>query len=377
MGCCSNSEHRALNLNIIFPERFPSPGIFNQQSAMLLDKLKYKLPLLALCLISFAFTGCSLFQDDLEECPAGLRLRFVFNYNLLKADAFSTQVNSVNVWAFDKNGTFVWSGAASGDALAEPGYVMETPLGEGTYDFIAWCGLLDNADFNLQTYTPSSKQDLEVKLQMLEKDGKNISSSHFKGLFNGSVSNVTYVVDPMKPSIMTVTVPLIKDTNDIVVMLANLNGKPLDRNDFTVSFTYADSWLAWDNQVIPGCPTVDYTPWSSLYGETTLAPINSKAGEVRSTLLFEMSSSRLIQGANAYLDVVRTEDNVTIIHIPLIEYFLLEKGTRYDEFGDQEYLDRRDDYSILFFIDSNKTWYIAAGIYINSWAIVPPQNENA
>ena len=43
---------------------------------------------------------------------------------------------------------------------------------------------------------------------------------------------------------------------------------------------------------------------------------------------------------------------------------------------DQEYLDRQDDYSILFFIDASNNWYMAGGIYINSWAVVPPQNEN-
>lgn len=345
---------------------------------MLRHNLTYKLTLLAICLMSLPFFGCSsMIYDDLEECPAGLRLRFEFNYNLLKADAFTTQVNSVNVWAFDNTGACVWSGAESGDALKDPAYIMETPLGEGTYDFIAWCGLLDNADFNLQSYTPASKEELEVRLRTLQQDGLNISSSHFKGLFHGSLSNVNYVVNPTKPSIMTVTVPLIKDTNDIVIMLSNLNGEPLDSKDFYVKFTYADSWLAWNNSVIPGCPTVTYTPWNTLYGETTLSPINSKTDRVRSTLLYEMSSSRLIEGAEAYLDIFRTEDDVNIIHVPLIEYFLLEKGTRYDEFGEQEYLDRRDDYSVLFFIDSDLTWYMAAGIYINSWAVVPPQSEHA
>ncbi len=342
---------------------------------MLLDKLKYKLRLSAVCVAALAMGGCSsLIYDDLDECPAGLQLRFVFDYNLLKADAFATQVTSVNVWAFDATGAFVWSGEAQGEPLTQPGYIMETPLGEGTYDFVAWCGLEDNADFNLATYKPASKQELEVKLKMLESDGLNVSSSHFRGLYNGVVTGVDYVVDPLKPSVMTVTVPLIKDTNDIVVMLANEDGTPLDRNDFTVTFSYADSYLAWDNAVMAESPEVTYQPWSTMYGETTLAP-RGEADAVRSTLLYELSTSRLMEGGRAYLDVVRNTDGVTIIHVPLIEYFLLEKGNRYNQFGKQEYLDRRDDYSALFFIDKEKNWYIAGAIYINSWAIVPPQSE--
>lgn len=328
------------------------------------------------CLSGFAFTGCSLLQEDLEPCPAQLRLQFVYNYNLLKADAFSTQVTSVNVWAFDASGACVWSGAESGEKLTEPGFIMDTPLSEGVYDFVVWGGLNDNADFDLATYTPESKEELEVTLKTVAKDGENVSASHFKGLFHGYVGTVNYTIDPQSPSITTVTVPLIKDTNDIAVMLCNENGNALDADDFTVKFTYADSRLAWNNQVKDASPLVTYQPWSRLYGQTTLQPLSSGDNSaVRSTILYELSVSRLMVGGNAYLDVVRNADNKTIIHVPLIQYFLLEKGNRFDIFGDQEYLDRRDDYTVLFFLDNDNDWYMSAGIYINSWVVVPPQNE--
>ncbi len=317
--------------------------------------------------------------DDLEECPSGLNLRFVFDYNMLNIDAFSTQVKSVNVWAFDSTGKLVWTGHAAGEELTRPNYIMETPLTAGTYDFIAWCGLDDNADFNLDTYTPESKTELEVRLKTIEKENLNISSSHFKALFHGMKSNVEYVVEPMKPSVTTVTIPLIKDTNDIAVMLVNEDGTVISREDFSVSISYADSWLEWNNDVAAASPVVNYQPWSINYGETTLEPITKATtdenGPVRSTLLCELSTSRLMEKGKAWLDVVRLEDNTTIIHVPIIEYFLLEKGERHSHYSDQEYLDRRDDYSALFFIDKEKGWYMAGGIYINSWAIVPPQSS--
>ena len=324
-----------------------------------------------------AFSGCSsLVYDDLSECPARLDVKFQFNYTLDRGEAFAAQVHSVNVWAFDKAGKFVWSGAASGEALTLPDFKIETTLGEGTYDFIAWCGLDGNDDFALDTYTPTSMRELEVKLNTIEKDGANYSSSHFSALFHGMKSGVEHKVDPYAPSITTVTIPLIKDTNDIAVMLVNQDGTVLDRNDFTVSVSYADSWLAWDNAVISGCPTVTYTPWSSMSGATTSDMIPGEAETpVRSTALYEMSVSRLIAGGDAWLNVVRNTDGELIIHVPLIDFFLLEKGARFDIYGDQEYLDRRSDYSVVFFLDNGLNWYIAAGIYINGWAIVPPQNE--
>lgn len=324
-----------------------------------------------------ALSGCSsLVYDDLPECPARLDVKFQFNYTLDRGEAFAEQVHSVNVWAFDKAGNFVWSGEAAGEALKAPDFKLETPLGEGTYDFVAWCGLEDNDDFSLATYTPSDMHELEVKLNTIEKDGGDFSSSHFKALFHGMKTGVVHKVDPYAPSITTVTIPLIKDTNDIAVMLVNQDGTALDKNDFTVSFSYADSWLAWNNAVMAESPLVTYTPWSSLAGATTSDMIAGEENNpVRSTVLYEMSVSRLIEGGKAYLDIVRNTDGELIIHVPLIEYFLLEKGARFDEYGNQVYLDRRSDYSVLFFFDNGLNWYTAYGVYINGWAIVPPQNE--
>lgn len=321
-------------------------------------------------------TGCdSLIYDELPECPAGLNVRFQFNYTLDRGEAFAEQVHSVNVWAFDQTGKCVWTGSAAGEGLKDPDFKLETPLGEGTYDFVAWCGLDGNEDFTLATYTPSSMEELEVKLNMIEKNGLNVSSSHFKGLFHGAKYGVVHTVDVNKPSITTVTIPLMKDTNDIAVMLVNEDGTVLDAKDFTVTFTYADSWLAWDNAVMGDSPTVTYTPWSELYGETTTGRAEGDDSPVRSSVLYEMSVSRLLVNGNAYLDIVRNTDGERIIHIRLIDYFVWSKGNRFDEYGDQEYLDRRSDYEALFFIDNNLGWYAAMGIYINGWAVVPPQSS--
>ncbi|MDE5800480.1 MAG: FimB/Mfa2 family fimbrial subunit [Paramuribaculum sp.] len=333
----------------------------------------------ALVAVGLTMTGCSsLVYDDLPECPAQLNVKFRFNYTLDRGEAFAAQVHSVNVWAFDHSGKFVWSGSASGDILTDPDFKMETPLGEGTYDFVAWCGLDGNDDFSLATYTPVYMTELETKLNTIEKDGLNGSSSHFKALFHGMQLGIVHKVNPNAPSITTVTIPLIKDTNDIAVMLVNEDGTALKESDFTVTFTYADSWLAWNNAVQDDSPAVTYTPWSVLYGETTKARADGDANgssPVRSSLLYEMSVSRLMVGGDAYLDIVRNTDGVRIIHIPLIDYFIYAKGNRFDQYSDQEYLDRRSDYSALFFIDNNLGWYTAAGIYICGWAVVPPQSD--
>lgn len=332
----------------------------------------------ALAAAIVATGGCSMVHEDLPECPAQLSVSFVYDCTLNSSDAFPKEVESVNVWAFDKTGALAWSGSASGEALKQKGFKIDTPLGEGTYDFVSWCGLLDNGDFDLQTYTPASKEDLEVKLLTVAgTDGANVSKSHFKRLFNGSTLGVDYSIDPYKPSIQTAEVHLMKDTKDIRVMLMHLDGSPLENRDFSATITYADSWYAWNNDIMPGCPTVTYEPWNVKYGQTTRpGKANPGDADTAAALLFEFSTARLMAGGDAILTIHRNWDDRDIVNIRLIDFLLMVRG-HYDIADDQDYLDRQDDYSLVFFLDSNSTWYEAAGIYINSWAVVPPQNSHA
>lgn len=328
----------------------------------------------------FGFAGCSLINDDLEECPANLSLRFIYDYNLKFSNAFPHEVKSVYVWAFDETGALVWSESASGEALSDENFAIETPLTEGRYDFVSWCGLQGNNDFNLATYTPASKEELEIKLNTIDTDRSYVSQSHFPGLYHGTLLNENYILNTNEPSIKTVTIPLMKDTNDIRVLLQKYDGSEIKESDFEVFMTIPDAWLDWNNAVNPEGPMVTYRPWDIKHGTAAMEE-EPEDGTVTSisSLLYEFSSSRLIVDADATLTVRRTSDNKDIIRIPIIDYFLMVKGHYENPDGtpltDQQYLDRQDDYSILFFIDENNGWYIGYGIYINSWAVVPPQNQ--
>lgn len=321
--------------------------------------------------------GCSLIYDDLPECPSQLRLRFVYDYNMKYADAFSHEVKSVNVWAFDSNGVFVWSGNQTGAVLQQKDFVMDTNLPEGKYDFVAWCGLEDNDAFSLSTYTPSSREELEVKLKTMIDKGQNISDSRLNSIYNGVLENVEYMIDPQKPSLKTATVYLMKMTNNITVMLQNIDGTAIKEGDFTASLSCADAWLEWNGNVASDSPLVTYKPWRQLFGEASLDKDGGKSQLTSvSALIFGLSTSRLMAQGETILTITRTSDNKEIIKIPLVEYLLLEKEMNHESLSDQEYLDRRDDYSVLFFIDGNSNWFISAGIYINGWAVVPSQSDS-
>lgn len=328
-----------------------------------------------------ALAGCSFVNEDLPECTHSLKVNFNYDYNLKFSNAFHHEVKSVNVWAFDSNGTFVWHGSAYGESLKSEDFALDSPLREGVYDFVSWCGLNDNDDFSLATYAPASKEELEVKLNTLEDGAANVSHSFFKSLYYGSLSGYEYKPTPYINSVDTVTIPLMKDTNNIRVLLQRYNGEEISAEDFEVMITIPDAWLAWTNDVMPQGPMVTYQPWGIEYGTASMPDMTGQSGTITSvsSLLYEFSSSRLMAGADATLTVRRTSDNADVIRIPIIDYFLMVKGHYENPDGtpltDQQYLDRQDDYSILFFIDEHNEWYMGYGIYINKWAVVPPQNQ--
>ncbi len=65
--------------------------------------------------------------------------------------------------------------------------------------------------------------------------------------------------------------------------------------------------------------------------------------------------------------IYRREDNSLVASIPLGDYALITKG-KHKQLSDADYLDYRDDYSMVLFLDDNGRW-----IYINSWMLVEQQ----
>ena len=82
----------------------------------------------------------------------------------------------------------------------------------------------------------------------------------------------------------------------------------------------------------------------------------------------EFTVGRLVLGHHPRLTVTNQRGE-TIFSIPLIDYALLVKGYYNRDMDDQEYLDRQDEYNMVFFLDENDRW-MNAYIYINSWKVV-------
>ncbi len=80
-----------------------------------------------------ALCACSMMTEDLSDCPKGLNVRFVYDYNTARADMFKDHVGHVKLYVYDENGNKVAEQSVSNtpesQPLAQYGYTMHFPDG--------------------------------------------------------------------------------------------------------------------------------------------------------------------------------------------------------------------------------------------------------
>lgn len=324
-------------------------------------------------IVSAMTAGC--IREDFAECKNTYDLQLVFDRNMLYADAFASQVRSVDVKVFDSStGREVYSFADSGAALAADDYRVALPIPPGTYDILCWAGMAEGDSFGYALPAADMLQQHNVTLNT----ENGVSSRRLNNLYHGLSRGVTFVSGNSlgHDQTQTATVYLTKNTNRVCVMLHNLDGTELDESGFTFSITSGNALMNYDNTLDPA-GRVTYRPWhvTPIMLETE-PKSETKSGAVQSALAAEISMARLVPDGNSRLDVYRTADSQRIISVPLERNLLLYKGEYHSMMSDGEYLDRQDDYTITFILDRNNNWDRAAMIYINNWATPPVQYQD-
>jgi len=338
--------------------------------------LKYTV---AALLAPLMLTSC--ITEELQECPNEYNLRIAFERNMLNADAFASRVKSVDIQVFDHTtGVPVYRHTESGEALASGHYTVSLPIPVGTYDILCWGGLNEGPAFS---YTNAGAKALTDQ-GMLLNASEGVSTDRLNDLYHGRLTEATFIdnndIGSFEPQ--TKTLYLTKNTNRVNVVLLNLDGTEMKKENFTCTITSANGEMAYDNRLIAD-RRVTYTPWSvTPVLQQTLPEPAAKAGTSDNTvttqtgLSFEFSMARLTPESGSRLDVVRVSDGERIISVPLEANLLLYKGAFHADMSDADYLDRQDDYSITFLLDANNNWDRAAMIYVQDWATLPVQYQD-
>ena len=314
-----------------------------------------------------------LIFDGEGDCGIYYRIRFKYDYNIKFADAFANEVNSVALYVFDENGVLVEKIAATDkEVLSSETFEIPIEIAPGNYTLMAWGGLMDEESFDMLADTQVGKtkrEELQVRMhRQYDENGKATVSEDLLPLFHGSM--------PLEvkdlPGTFTETMSLMKNTNVIRILLHEISGHNIDASKFIFEINDDNGLYDWDNTILDD-ELITYSAWHQSTGSADVDDTDVKAVTSVSVALAELTIGRMRAGDSPVLHIKDRETGEDVFRIPVADYALLVKGNYRQGMGDQEYLDRQDEYTMTFFLDEGE--WVSSVIYINSWRVVLNNSE--
>ena len=297
-------------------------------------------------LLLLVLFSCTSIDETLPECR--LYVRFRYDYNMEFSDAFASQVNRVDVFVFDKDGTFIMKKSEQGETLGGGSYRMPLPLPAGEYRIAAWAGMSDDFEMPEPVAGKTTLEDLTVRMK---REESLVHNKALNPLWYGGVQAVSFTGRQEQ----TETVSLIKDTNKFRFILQKSGpGEELDINDCLFEIRADNGYYDWNNDLLDD-DMISYRPY---YLE--------KVEDVG--IVVEMNTMRLLEHKKVYLTLTRKSDGKELMKIDLIPYLLLTKMEGHN-IPAQEYLDRQSEYAIVFFYNPELLNFLSTKIVINGWTI--------
>lgn len=309
-------------------------------------------------------SSCDSFvYDDLDPCPQGVRLRFVYDYNMEFANAFPSQVDCLTLLVYDGNGKYVTTRTVTDDALlSDENWRMLLDIPAGKYTMLAYGGMAcPDASFAFQSDPGVSMPVADVEVNLRPASLTSPVGTQLHNLFYGRLE---MEIPAGATDYTEATVTMMKDTNNLRVVLQHVDGSPVDNGDFNFAVRTDNTSLDWKNDIIP-TSVVSYCPWAR--GQA-VAGVDAATGDRLEVAYAEFSTSRFVVSNDCRLEITLAEDNRNVLSIPLIDYLLLLKSQEFSRMGSQEFLDRESRWDMIFFLDGDNRW-ISTQIVVNGWVV--------
>lgn len=302
------------------------------------------------------------------DCGVYYNIKFKYDYNMKFADAFANEVNSVALFVFDQSGKLIDTIVESDKAkLSDEDFSIPLELESGKYELLTWAGLMNEESFDLLADVKVGVTTIkELQVALKTTNDKRVEEDLLP-LFHGALT-LNYTDEP---GTYTETISLVKDTNVVRVVLQQMSDG-IVADMFSYEITADNSLLDWNNDVVES-GTITYEPWSVSTGTADVEPgygtNSTRAEDQVSVVVAEFTINRMVDGKSPILTIYNLEEQRPVFSIPIADYALLVKGNYNREMGNQEYLDRQDEYNMTFFLDEDGDW-LSASILINSWRVV-------
>ena len=363
---------------------------------------------------SMGLTACSLMSDSLEDCPQGLNVEFVYDYNVERANMFNDHVGSVTLYVYDQAGQLVRTqtedNTAASQPLRNPNYRMTVDgLQPGEYRLVA---LANQRSYSIISQLPGvrylrngengSMSNLNVTLanQPGQQAATAITQS-LDTLWHGTLRSAQYTQNPITranaPEMVaaqTVTVrqhemtkcvvSLMRDTKRLHISLRQGDDPAhCDIADYDITIVDRNGHLLWDNTVdtAEGTPDVTYQPfakWNTYYSRTTAQSYDERPANddnVEETAHADIDFNRLMLRMGdstvnpALLNIVHRPSGKTVATINLPEILSQGRGAfERQNYSAQEFLDRAYDYRLDFILVGAQWRYILLEIHNLPWS---------
>ena len=309
-------------------------------------------------------SSCGMINEDLPECNQGARLRFIYDYNMEYANAFPSQVDCLTLLVYDNEGNFVASRTASAPEISAEDYRMTIDLPAGEYTFVAYGGM-DCQESSFHFTDASTKADIPSKLENLEvqMNASSITAPEGKPLHKLFYGRLNLAIEEDALNYTDATVEMMRDTNEVRIILQQVNGEPVEDKDFVYTIEADNTLLIYKNDLVPAGSTTFY-PYDR--GEINVG-LNQQGDE--STVAFaQFGLSRFIENDKTTLTIKTAKEGRTVMSIPLTRYLLAFRNQYQEQMRPQEYLDRENTWNMIFFLDSDNRW-VQVSIIIHDYVV--------
>lgn len=306
-----------------------------------------------LCVI--AVSSCSWVKDDVDDCPYGFWLQLHYTYNILDVEAAPKYVKDAYVYVFDADGKYVKRIFVNQEDLKANDFrVRVEGLAEGDYQFVVWSGI-----GNSQYAVSGDTQTLpDFRLSLVGEGGKY--ANELPDLYHGRLRTVHY-----DDAYAVHHVELMKNTNQLACLVVSVSDTTaLDATDFAMSVVSANGTMDAYNRLATNIGTT-YEPFEE--GDVTLN--DTDYGDLHG-LRFSISTLRLMSDRDSRIVLERKSTGQTLFNVSFPEYIGMI-GSLYTNIGRelsvQEYLDRQDFYTIVFYLSADLDQLIQ--LQVNSWRL--------
>lgn len=360
-----------------------------------------------LLMAAMLMSSCGMMTEDLSDCPTGLYVNFVYDYNIQRADMFKDHVGGLTLYVFDESDHIAAQRTVSGSELSRYGYNIhftEQELApDHQYRLVALAMQKDwNAASATTGYKPTISDDrmsLKVSLNhlpgtpygsvsnaapldtlwhtltTLKADAENLpAATRYRLASDGTITtNGTDRVVVVRGEPTYATVSLIRDTNHLNISLRELDTPEDVRDeDYEVFIIDANTDVDYANNLLVPGDSVIYRPYAQW--TTVVEGTGSIAADYSAhyDLMFNRLMYNTTTSDNAVLCIrnKKTGENVAMLNLP---YILCTGRMAYEiyAYSPQEYLDREYDYRLELFL-KNGRWasgaFISVCVDVLSWA---------